>query len=300
MPPLRVLRRWRAFTLIELLVVIAIIAILIGLLVPAVQKVREAAMRMQCGNNLKQIQLATVNCCEAHQGKVPPSIGLYPNIYGTPNNSDGGVFLHILPYLEQDTLYQSTYIAVGDGNDNRNGAVATYSQWPLAWAPSNRVKTFICPQDPTVPANTGGEAGAVSSYGANGMVFKEGYWARDTLLYPASIVDGTSQTIFYTDKLSRCSYGGYSYNYWPDWGPIIYSPDYGDPQGPGAVFQIQPLPVGPNGANCDGGRSSTFHSTGIMCAMGDGSVRYTNRATSGLTWWAALTPAAGDIVGADW
>src|SRR5215475_11572493 len=93
-------------TLIELLVVIAIIAILIGLLVPAVQKVRAAAQRIQCSNNLKQITLATVNCADTNGGKLPPSIGLYPSPdTPTPGNSDGGLFLHILPYLEQDNLF---------------------------------------------------------------------------------------------------------------------------------------------------------------------------------------------------
>src|SRR5690348_11032769 len=87
----------RGFTLIELLVVIAIIAILIGLLVPAVQKVREAAARMQCSNNLKQMALAVHNF-ESARGYAIPVHELWPY--------RGGWLVQLLPYIEQDSLYQ--------------------------------------------------------------------------------------------------------------------------------------------------------------------------------------------------
>jgi prepilin-type N-terminal cleavage/methylation domain-containing protein len=87
-----------AFTLIELLVVVAIIAVLIGLLLPAVQKVREAEAQMQSGNNLKQLGLA-IHDAAANDNSIPPKIGAYQGRYGR-------VYSHLLPYLEQDNVFQ--------------------------------------------------------------------------------------------------------------------------------------------------------------------------------------------------
>jgi prepilin-type N-terminal cleavage/methylation domain-containing protein/prepilin-type processing-associated H-X9-DG protein len=296
MPILRLVRSWRAFTLIELLVVIAIIAILIGLLLPAVQKVREAAARMSCSNNMKQISLATVMAADTYSSKLPPSIGLYPSNGGaSEGNSDGGIFLHILPYIEQGGLFKASY-AKPEPND-RNGGLGTYSQW-TAPIQNSSVKTYICPSDFT--QNSGRPARA--SYGSNGQIFRHNYqWGNISLMrLPADLPDGTSNTIFYAEKLALCDSGLYPDNYWPDWGPIISSTDEGDPTGPNAPTpQIRPAGSG-QGASCNGGIASSPHTGGINVAMADGSVRFISGSVSSATWWAALTPAGSDVPGSNW
>ena len=102
-------KRRRGLTLLELVIVLAGIAILLALLVPAVQKIRAGAARAQCSNNLKEIGLA---CHAAHgvYGRMPPAFGFYPesSIY---NGSDGlgTVFFHLLPYVDQEALYQQSH-----------------------------------------------------------------------------------------------------------------------------------------------------------------------------------------------
>src|SRR5882672_578780 len=106
--PLRQQGRERGgFTLIELLVVIAIIAILIGLLLPAVQKVREAAARAKCQNNLKQIALGAHNYESAYQNLPPGLVGAPPQTGWSQNYPNHGALSFLLPYIEQDNIYKA-------------------------------------------------------------------------------------------------------------------------------------------------------------------------------------------------
>jgi prepilin-type N-terminal cleavage/methylation domain-containing protein len=150
----RLLRR--GFTLIELLVVIAIIAILIGLLLPAVQKVREAAARTQCANNLKQIALAAHNY-ESTYGYLPP--GLNGPITGgftfaAPNT---GTLTFLLPYVEQDNIYKQLYAAEPRklNVDDRTDSVMWYLQATYFALSQTKIKTYLCPADTPEQSTTG-------------------------------------------------------------------------------------------------------------------------------------------------
>lgn len=298
-----------AFTLIELLVVIAIIAVLIGLLVPAVQKVREAANRMSSQNNLKQLGIA-VHGINDSMGMLPPAwMESYPPTGGGWPTSGpfagkfAGAHYFLLPYIEQDNLYKSG----GYPWDAKTYPPGIYGQV---------IKTYLAPQD----ASAGDSqiyGWGVTNYAGNFQVFGNprsnannavGIWCIGNTRIHSSFQDGTSNTILFAEKRAACAPGPgngslWGHGWWnPQWMPY-FAMRFNDgtaPAGINPANAIQPPQPGPTDATCQCERATALSAGGCMVGMADGSVRSINTAMSQTTWWAALTPAGGELLGSDW
>jgi prepilin-type N-terminal cleavage/methylation domain-containing protein/prepilin-type processing-associated H-X9-DG protein len=282
--------RRRGFTLIELLVVIAIIAILIGLLLPAVQKVRDAANRTQCINNLKQFGLALHSYHDANL-RLPQGNSPYTSAY--PYEGSWSWMAMILPYMEQDPIWKQAKAFASSGGVN------WYSWYnPMCSAP---LKIFTCPSDSrgllVYPGASSGIADqALTSYlGNSGTTSssKDGVLYQGSRVKLTSITDGSSNTIMVGERPpnSNMEFGwwlaAYGYDGQGNADCLMTSNDLaianyfianysGAPNQPCDKPAAQKIGLQPGreSVGCDAAHYWSFHSGGAQFLMGDGSARF--------------------------
>jgi len=297
------LKKRLGFTLIELLVVIAIIAILIALLVPAVQKVREAAARTQVANNLKQICLATHSSHDAWR-TLPPATGTYGQIGILATPCGRSIHTHILPYIEQGPLYENQAVP-GNIMPTVNVLIPPFNA-PLDFTTSDfqGVQNFAA--NLRVFTDTGFSASYTATYtvGTYANGFGSGTLANK---FP----DGTSNTILYATRMANTgviSSGG-----------TVTCSSYAGLVGTdtnGAYFGVIPMALPANSGSTGGwqlsptlsqstcsstsGLAHSFGSNGIQVGMGDGSVHLASALVGSLTWNAAVQPNDNTQLGSDW
>lgn len=285
----------KGMTLIELMVVIAIIAVLIGLLLPAIQKVREVALMAESQNNLRQIGLGLHNAASSHDGHLP---GLHETKYSQ------NPFVALLPYVGQDNLYR-WYLKL-DEMPNRHPD----AYWVLP------VKTYVNPLDrsygrwtPEEPTWTPVDPArlSVSSYALNAQFF---------LSYPHvdRIPDGSSQTIWLTEHYAyNCNRTIFTYTVtvasrWTPVQPPTFAQTIGRPS-PGDYYPItsgrppvstaeggKTFQVRPRVEDCDPRRPNASSSRGLQIALADGSVRILNPSIQSTIFWGMVTPNGGEII----
>jgi len=277
-------RKRAGFTLIELLVVIAIIAILIGLLLPAVQKVREAAARMTSSNNIKQMGLG---CHNYHDTFTKfPVMGTI--LTGTPPVGTPGASVHflILPYIEQNNIYMANSLG------------------------TNVVKTYVDPIDTTIGTNAG-----ATSYAFNPLLYTTGVSFTNL----NSISDGTSNTIALAQRVAVCGttttssvtvLAAQSYTTpgvqatfacpWATTATVVVTTT----NVLTAPYTTGPFAIGvkPTGTvnPCVAGRAESQQAGSILVGLGDASVRSCSSGVTAITWGQACTPAGGEPLASNW
>jgi prepilin-type N-terminal cleavage/methylation domain-containing protein len=288
------------FTLIELLVAVAIIAVLIGLLLPAVQKARAAAARSQSSNNLKQITLA---CHTFHdtRGYLPDGDGRLSNLPKKQFSVHGG----LLPYIEQDNVFQLI------------DTIGTWDAGPVA-AGSSIIKVFLSPRDPSRPPDlfTGNTPAkwAYTNYAWNAAVFTETGKTWNPKRTFIGIVDGTANTVAFGEVYGLCNITsttvtsqGHRLWCYPSTGSTKNWMAYFDPAststsgGAGVYLAPAATPqVLPTVANCNVRNLQAMETAGCLVSLFDGSVRMVSPDVSGTTWYSAIWYKDGGVLGDDW
>ncbi len=287
-------RRSPGFTLIELLVVIAIIAVLIGLLVPAVQKVREAAGRMSCANNLKQVGLALHNYHSTHGG-------FPPGHFNVPANNNHSWMPFILPNLEQDNLYKQYRFDVNWSHRlNDSGVIQT------------QLKTLLCPSAPA--GRVGSNRRAISDYVAINQATRPNPFIVPAVLPPdptylgilghnvsrrvTDITDGSSNTIMVVEDAGRnqlwrmgrfVNAGGGGGGAWANAGGMNM-----------VLAGFNPATMtfrGPCAINCTNNHEVySFHPGGAQGLFGDGSVHFLKSSMSITVLYQLMTRSGGEVL----
>jgi prepilin-type N-terminal cleavage/methylation domain-containing protein/prepilin-type processing-associated H-X9-DG protein len=320
----------RAFTLIELLVVIAIISILIGLLLPAVQKVREAAARIKCKNNLKQIGLAMHNYHGTFDRFPPAYLATNPGPGFSDDHGPGwGWGALLLPYLEQEPLYRSidlgkdithpankaarmtslsVFLCPSDPGErlfavDRLGDTAPYQNkltdsngQPVQVAHSNYVGVFGNPEVTPDPGFLDTSDPARSS-AHRGMLY------RNSAVRIADVPDGTSNTLFVGERSSNLAYATWVGSVTGGQVPAKVPDPYGfGPEGAPLLClghtgdDSDVPPHTPNSPVAHVDDFWSYHVSGVNFLMVDGSVRSINDAINPVAWWAMGTRAGNETV----